>query len=461
MTSSYDAAMVSLFSSGGSKLAVMDTAGLVESARGIPATLPSLSALQQAPMAAVREWYVSCANPMQSALVLAGVLSAVVWLLGEITGNVSQVDRLWTFLPVLFAAHWTIAPWVQLDGARGGWQAFLDSTDERMRLMLVLLLLWSARLTTNTYRRGFFNPKSEDYRWPIVRDALPKLAFELFHLTFIAFTQVYFLLAATAPFYVILARGPSAKAVPLGLVDGSLAALYVLILVLEMVADNQQQAYQSLKHSGGFATTSTGVSDPSVARGKIARGFVTDGLWAWCRHPNFACEQATWYVLYAFTLVSVMRDDAWPRLVELARQDPRDVLRALESGLHAAKSLKKDHLTRDLPERALALVPTSTAELQALLSGLREAAHESPYVNWSVCSPLGMSVLFLSSTALTEHISSRKYALYREYQRRVAMFLPPLTPLKGFWLLITAQRKRVDRLVFGDADDVPSIKKRS
>lgn len=26
----------------------------------------------------------------------------------------------------------------------------------------------------------------------------------------------------------------------------------------------------------------------------VDRGFVTRGLWAWSRHPNFACEQTTW-----------------------------------------------------------------------------------------------------------------------------------------------------------------------
>lgn len=30
--------------------------------------------------------------------------------------------------------------------------------DNRMLLLLGLKTLWSARLTTNTYRRGFFNP---------------------------------------------------------------------------------------------------------------------------------------------------------------------------------------------------------------------------------------------------------------------------------------------------------------
>jgi steroid 5-alpha reductase family enzyme len=34
----------------------------------------------------------------------------ILWtfLAGEITGNVSQVDRVWTFLPVLYSAYWGI-----------------------------------------------------------------------------------------------------------------------------------------------------------------------------------------------------------------------------------------------------------------------------------------------------------------------------------------------------------------
>lgn len=30
------------------------------------------------------------------------------FLAGELTGNVSQVDRVWTFLPVLYTAYWGV-----------------------------------------------------------------------------------------------------------------------------------------------------------------------------------------------------------------------------------------------------------------------------------------------------------------------------------------------------------------
>ena len=64
--------------------------------------------------------------------------------------NYSQVDRLWTFIPIWYSLWFAL--WPRLTGAVGG------TLDQRQLLVLGLQLLWSARLTTNTYRRGFFNP---------------------------------------------------------------------------------------------------------------------------------------------------------------------------------------------------------------------------------------------------------------------------------------------------------------
>ena len=37
---------------------------------------------------------------------------------------------------------------------------------------------------------------------------------------------------------------------------------------------------------------------PKYSREELDRGFVTSGLWAWSRHPNFVAEQAIWVCLY-------------------------------------------------------------------------------------------------------------------------------------------------------------------
>lgn len=77
--------------------------------------------------------------------------------------------------------------------------------------------------------------------------------------------------------------------------DYILASLSLLALLIEFTADNQQYAYQNFKK--------TGMRDPKIewpgaglnfTQADAQRGFITKGLWAWSRHPNFFCEQSFW-----------------------------------------------------------------------------------------------------------------------------------------------------------------------
>ena len=81
-----------------------------------------------------------------------------------ITSNVSQVDRLWTFLPTIYTAYFALLPlWSRYQ------QAFLipytptalprDAAIDyspRALLMLGLVTVWMGRLSYNTWRRGLF-----------------------------------------------------------------------------------------------------------------------------------------------------------------------------------------------------------------------------------------------------------------------------------------------------------------
>lgn len=337
----------------------------------------------------------------------------------------SQVDRLWTFLPVIYSTHFTF--WPKWSGT--------GHVDDRMFLVWILQLLWSARLTTNTYRRGFFNPKSEDYRWEYVRQRIPKWQFSLslslflassrsgradkrtVNLVFVAFIQNYLLLFVELPQYLLLqahnafgARNPK-----LGPEDYLLAFVFVTILVFEMIADNQQQAYQHLKQNAQSLKKKDkhkGDLMSAEQQGRITRGFVTEGLWSWSRHPNFALEQSTWWVMYLFTVIPY---------------------------------LPTSGLTVDAVRKSVERI-SSPSDLLALIRGT-----EGLLWNYSIWGPIAMSLLFYSSTMLTEEISAGKYPLYKQYQRRVGFFWPPITIAKGIWLSITGQKQEVDDAVFGTA----------
>lgn len=88
----------------------------------------------------------------------------------------------------------------------------------------------------------------------------------------------------------------------------------------------------------------------------LDRGFLTKGLWAYSRHPNFAAEQSVWVGLYF-----------WSCYV------------------------------------------TET------------------FYNWSGVGVICYLILFQASTWFTELLSSNKYPEYKEYRKKVGMFVPGLS----------------------------------
>jgi steroid 5-alpha reductase family enzyme len=141
----------------------------------------------------------------------------------------------------------------------------------------------------NTKHRGELtrraHSKSEDYRWEVVRARMPAWQFKILNLVFVSVIQNILLLVAELPQYLLLTLHLSSKSFPsppLGLADYTLSAVFVAILAVEMLADNEQQRYQALKAEG----LKKGEGQRSEKeKAAIARGFVTGGLWSWSRHP--------------------------------------------------------------------------------------------------------------------------------------------------------------------------------
>ena len=202
--------------------------------------------------------------------------------LAELTRNCSQVDKIWSVVPVVYAWHFAYA---------SGW-------DERIILMAICVTIWGARLTYNFSRRGAYRLKfwegEEDYRWEVLRQnpifkGYP-MRWRLFNLFFISLYQNTLIWLFTLPAMMAYVG----KDQPLGLFDYILAALFIGFVAIETIADQQQWNFQNekkrLKDSGQPLT------------GEYADGFVRSGLWKFMRHPNYACEQGLWITFYFFTI---------------------------------------------------------------------------------------------------------------------------------------------------------------
>jgi len=212
-------------------------------------------------------------DPLLFALTVCAVLAAACWLVSVFTDNYSQVDRVWSLAPPLYACHFA---------ARAGW------VDHRLDVIALLVVLWGGRLTYNFARKGGYRWHAEDYRWPELRQRLGPVWFQCLNATFVAPYQNLLLLLIVLPASVAW----QARGTPLNALDAAAVVAFVLLLIGETVADQQQWRFQCAKQA-------------RRAAGKpIAAEFVTTGLFRYSRHPNFFCEQAMWWMIYVFSIAA-------------------------------------------------------------------------------------------------------------------------------------------------------------
>ncbi len=207
------------------------------------------------------------------------VTALLCFVVSTITKNYSQVDKLWSVMPVIYV--WIVVAHHGLE-----W---------RIVLMAILVSLWGIRLTLNFARRGGYSWKiwggEEDYRWAILREKdefKPGWAWTLFNLFFISLYQMGLILLMTLPIVKCM------HGTPLGIADIILAAIFIGLVIIQIIADQQQWDFQTEKYrrinTGGALTL------------PYSKGFVDTGLWAFSRHPNYAAEQAIWVVFYLFSI---------------------------------------------------------------------------------------------------------------------------------------------------------------
>lgn len=215
--------------------------------------------------------------------IICGCSALYCFVVGELTGNNSQMDKLWSLLPIAYT--WVIA--------------FKGGLDTRLVVMACLATLWGARLTFNFARKGAYKLKfwegEEDYRWAVLRakkEFQPHWKWALFNLFFISIYQNALVLMTTFPALVLMGSDK-----PFGWMDVVAAALMLAAIIYETVADEQQWKFQSVK----WKMLKEGKKLEELPA-PYNKGFNTTGLWGVSRHPNYFAEQSTWCCFYLFTI---------------------------------------------------------------------------------------------------------------------------------------------------------------
>lgn len=212
-------------------------------------------------------------SPLILLAIICATAAFLCWLISVLTRNNSQVDRLWSILPPIYVTCFAV------------WDGFRDA---RLGLMSLLTILWGVRLTYNLARKGGYRRGSEDYRWPVLRERMGPVRFQIFNVLFIALFQNILLLLLAGPAYLAWSH----RHQPLMYLDLLATAGFLLFLAGQTIADEQQWRFQQAKRE-------------ALARGEpVDPPFLTRGLFRYSRHPNFFCELAMWWCIYLFSVAA-------------------------------------------------------------------------------------------------------------------------------------------------------------
>lgn len=217
-------------------------------------------------------------NLILSWIIIMMLVAIACFIVSEISRNYSQVDKLWSLMPIVYS-----------------WVTVAAFPSARLYIMAFLVTIWGLRLSYNFGRKGGYNiipwKGAEDYRWQVMRDhpvLKGRVRFGLFNLLFISLYQNILILLFSTPLLFAALYHEKQMTV----IDLFAATAMLLFIITESVADTQlfrfhKQKDKAVKEDGRFTES-------------LRRGFMTDGLWKFVRHPNFASEQGIWISFYFF-----------------------------------------------------------------------------------------------------------------------------------------------------------------
>jgi steroid 5-alpha reductase family enzyme len=255
----------------------------------------------------------------------------ICFIVGEMTQNYSQVDKLWSLMPIVYSMVTLIyypAP--------------------RVWIMFFLVATWGLRLSFNFYRKGGYNKipwkGEEDYRWKFMREQpflKGRIRFGIFNLLFISFYQNLLILLFSSP--LMMAAMYSQKG--LTLLDGIAAVMMLLFIIIESTADNQLFQFHKMKQNPQIPR--------KVFQKSLEEGFLSEGFWRVLRHPNFTSEQAIWICFYLFGVAASGKWFNWtfvgPLLLVLLFQGSSSLTESISSKKYPGYAWYKKQVPQFVP----------------------------------------------------------------------------------------------------------------
>lgn len=190
--------------------------------------------------------------------IICGIATAT-WLVSLAKSDVSIVDSMWSVLIwAAGAVYIETAP----DVSTRGWLTF------------ALLTVWTVRLSVYITARNWGEP--EDRRYQAIRaNNQPNFAVKSLYIVFLLQSALAWIVSLP-----LLATSRSTNA--LGILDGLGAALAIVGVACETIADWQLSRFKASPNH----------------RGRV----LSEGLWRYSRHPNYFGECCVWWGLWLIAL---------------------------------------------------------------------------------------------------------------------------------------------------------------
>jgi steroid 5-alpha reductase family enzyme len=237
-------------------------------------------------------------HPLLTVLWADLACTVIVFVFTYLFKNTSIYDPYWSIIPIPIAL----------------WLASLNnepSVSVRAIAGVSLVTFWGVRLTWNWVRR-WSGLAHIDWRY-VDFEQKTGAWFWLVSFAGLQLVPTLFVYLGCLPLYPALAVAEK----PFGWLDGWAAALVFGAILLELVADNQLVAFQKRHREPGEVCT--------------------EGLWAYCRFPNYLGEIAFWWGLfflglfantnYAWTVVGAVVMTALFQFISIPMMEKRHIAR--------------------------------------------------------------------------------------------------------------------------------------